>query len=616
MKSILISFSLLVAIPLFAQNNPTEREVTIEDLQMKTFPKDTSAVAVMLFDKGEHIKLGDLSFKRHRRVKILKKEAFNSWGTVFLLEDGTNVRKIEGTTYNLVNGQIVKTVLEDNAIFRVPYGRRGTEIRFTFPNLQEGSIIDYRYEATEKTRWTSWVFQWPIPVLWSEYSFPHASLWIHIPVLLGDIKPTETESKYDGHYHRWVLKDVPALKDEPFMVSAQDRQASIMLWPEGLTWGHVHGAFQDYIGPIPQTKGAKALKEKALAIVGALTDSTEKIKALSAYVKAQVKWNDVSDCLPEKPHEILKEKKGTAADINFLLGCLLEAAGFKPVPAFISTREHGTFIDKYPDASQFDYLVYVVRLKRKVLFLDATEPLLPFDVLPERCLNGKAFYSLPMGYHWLPVITPAKDKTIVTAEFVLTGSETLQGKLTVDRFGYDALAARSQYREIEEDKYFEHTLLQKSWTVTKKELLQMEDVNTAVREQYEVSIPNQVIVSDDKLYINPYVALREDTNPFPEATRIHPLNFPFQKEKILLCHMTLPEGYEVESLPENKNITLPNNAAKCSFNISIDGNRLSVVSNLKINETYFLPNEYISLREFYTRIIAKQTEPIVLRKKS
>ena len=83
-----------------------------------------------------------------------------------------------------------------------------------------------------------------------------------------------------------------------------------------------------------------------------------------------------------------------------------------------------------------------------------------------------------------------------------------------------------------------------------------------------------------------------------------------------MCHITIPEGYEVESLPENKNITLPNNAAKCSFNISLDGNRLSVVSNLKVNETYFLPNEYVSLREFYTRIIAKQTEPIVLRKKS
>lgn len=615
MKSLLISLSFLIAIPLLAQNNPTEREVTVEDLQMKTFPSDTSASAVVLFDKGEHVLLGDMSFKRHQRVKILKKDAFNSWGTIFLWEEGTNIGKIQGTTYNLVNGQIVKTELEDNAIFRVPYGKHRTQIRFTFPNLHEGSIIDFSYKATEKTRRTAWVFQRPIPTLWSEYSF-HASLWLHTPVLLGDIKPAETESKYDGHYHRWVLKDIPALKDEPFMVSRQDRQAHIMFWIEDLTWGHVHAASQDFIGAILQTKVANDLKEKALAITGALADSTERIKALSAYVKAQVTWNGVCDRSPNSPQEVLEEKKGTAADVNFLLGCLLEAAGFKPVPAFISTRDHGTFIDKYPDASQFDYLVYAVRLKRKDLFLDATEPLLPFDVLPERCLNGKAFHMLPMGYRWLPVTPTAKDKTIVTGEFILTGDENLHGKLTVDRFGYDAFAARGQYQKIEKDKYFEHTLLQKSWTVTKKELLQMEDVNTAVREQYEVSIPNQVIVSDDKLYVNPYVALLVDTNPFPEVTRIHPLDFPYQKEKILLCHITIPEGYEVESLPENKNITLPNNAARCSFNISIDGSRLSVVSNLKINETYFLPNEYISLREFYTRVIAKQTEPIVLRKKS
>ncbi|SHH20609.1 protein of unknown function [Chryseolinea serpens] len=615
MKFILIPFSLLLVFPLFAQNDPTEREVTVEDLQMKTFPSDTSAVAVLLFDKGEHILLGDMSFKRHRRIKILKKEAFNSWGTVFLMEDESNIGKIQGTTYNLVNGQIVRTELEDNAIFRVPSGKRRTQIRFTFPNLHEGSIIEYSYKATEKNGWNRWIFQWDIPTLWSEYSF-HASLWIKTPVLLGNIKPTVSESKHDGHYHRWVLKDVPALKDEPFMVSAQDRQASILFWPEGLTWGILHAAAQDFVGYIPQTKGAKTLREKALAITEALTDSTEKIRALSAYVKTQVKWNGICDRIPDSPLDVLKQKKGTAADINFLLGCLLEAAGFKPVAAFLSTRDHGTYIDQYPDATQFDYLIYSVRLKRKDLFLDATEPLLPYDVLPERCLNGKAFSMLYMGYRWLPLTSPAKDKTIVTAEFALTAEENLQGKLTVDRFGYDAFAARSQYQGAEKDKYFEHTLLQKSWTVAQKEALQMEDVNTAVREQYELSIPNQVIVSDNKLYINPYVALREDINPFPEAVRTYPLDFPFQKEKILLCHITIPEGYEVESLPENKNITLPNNAAKCSFNISLDGNRLSVVSNLKINETYFLPNEYVSLREFYTRIIAKQTEPIVLRKKS
>jgi len=614
MKFICLCCSLLLVLPAFAQDDPTEREVTIEELQMKTFPKDTSAVAVILFDKGEHIMLADLTLRRHCRVKILKPKAFNSWGTVFLTEDGTSISKIQGTTYNLVNGQIVKTALEDNAIFRVPLSKRRTQVRFTFPNLHEGSIIDYSYKSTETTRWTSWMFQVGIPTLWSEYSFHHAHLLIHVPVLLGDVKPTETETKYDGHYHRWVLKDLPALKNEPFMVSAQDHQPRIMLWKEDFTWGHVHATTQERLGTLAQTKGAKSVKETALSVVGTLTDSTEKIKALSAYVKAHVKWNGVYEKAPYDPQQVLADKKGDAADINFLFGCLLEAAGFKPTPVLMSTRDHGTFIDKYPDASQFNYLAYMVHLNKKDVFLDATEPLLPFDVLPERCLNGKAFQILPMGYRWLPVAATAKDKTIVTAEFALTDDDNLAGKLTIDRFGYDAFDARTQHQSSA-DKYFEHAL-GRSWIVTKKELQHMDNINSSVREQYELSIPNQVIAANDKLYINPYVALREDTNPFPETDRRYPMDFAYQKEKILLCHITIPEGYAVETLPENKNITLPNNAAKCSFNISIDGNRLSVVSNLRLNETYFLPNEYVSLREFYTRIIAKQTEPIVLKKKS
>jgi hypothetical protein len=612
MKFVLLLFLVFAASPLLAQDNPTESEVTREQLMMTSFAPDTAAEAIILFDKGEHVELADMTFRRHRRVKILKKEAFDKWGTVTLTEDRSSVGKIRGTTYNLKNGQIVKTELQDNAIFRIPKGKQSTEIRFTFPNLEVGSIIEYSYKVTEKTnRFNLWTFQEAIPNLWSEYSL-HAPDFSGTPVVLGVIQPAETETKYNGSYRRWVLKDIPAFRSEPLMPLAHDYVSRLYV-PRG-TWSEVHYAFSGLtVTPLPWSKD---LKEKAMALTLPIQDSLEKVKAISAFIKANVTWNGVCDSWPDPPGEIVIRKKGTASDINFLFACMLEAAGFKPSVALISTRENGILLKEHPSMRQLNYLLCYLRLKKNDLLLDATEPLLSFDALPERCLNRTAFHLLPMGYRWLPVTTPAKDKTVVTAHLSLE-EENLRGTLMVDRAGYDAFAARVDHHAGEEAEYFKHTLLQKTWTVTKKEVLRMEDVDTPVREQYEVSIPGQVIVSNERLYIDPYIALKEEVNPFPETHRKYPLDLPYSKEKVLLCHITIPEGYEVETLPKNKNITLPGKEGSCVFNISWDGEKvLSVLSQLRINETFFYPEEYNVLREFYARIIAKQTEPIVLRKKS
>jgi hypothetical protein len=62
-------------------------------------------------------------------------------------------------------------------------------------------------------------------------------------------------------------------------------------------------------------------------------------------------------------------------------------------------------------------------------------------------------------------------------------------------------------------------------------------------------------------------------------------------------------------------IKLQDNAAKCTFNISQTGNRIFIMSNLQINKTLFMQEEYPPLREFYARLVSKMAEQIVLKKK-
>jgi len=72
--------------------------------------------------------------------------------------------------------------------------------------------------------------------------------------------------------------------------------------------------------------------------------------------------------------------------------------------------------------------------------------------------------------------------------------------------------------------------------------------------------------------------------------------------------------YKVEEAPAPVAIALPNNGGKFMFSITNYGNKINLVSQFKIDKTYFLPQEYGNLRQFYTLVVAKHAEQIVLKK--
>lgn len=117
------------------------------------------------------------------------------------------------------------------------------------------------------------------------------------------------------------------------------------------------------------------------------------------------------------------------------------------------------------------------------------------------------------------------------------------------------------------------------------------------------------------MYINPIITGQLDENPFKTEKREYPVDFGNPQEKMYLCKIVIPDGYEIEELPKQKVIMLPGNAAKFAYSVTSTGNTINVMSSFQINKSLFLQTDYPNLREFYNQVVAKQTEQIVLKKK-
>ena len=82
-----------------------------------------------------------------------------------------------------------------------------------------------------------------------------------------------------------------------------------------------------------------------------------------------------------------------------------------------------------------------------------------------------------------------------------------------------------------------------------------------------------------------------------------------------MVKITLPEAYVVDELPQSKVFILPDKSGRFTYNAQINGNVINIMSSLQINKPLYIGDEYKNLREFYTQLIAKQNEQIVLKKK-
>jgi len=170
---------------LIAADSPNIKfgKVSKEELEMTRYKPDTSANAVILYDEGFSYIFWDdqrshfaLNFKRHVRIKILDPNGVE-WGNfeelLFSYQDSKeSIGGIKGFTFNLENGKVVKSKLDNDAIFQERENKYYEMARLSMPNVKAGSVIDLKYIiSSDRIRdLREWQFQYSIPVKWSQYA--------------------------------------------------------------------------------------------------------------------------------------------------------------------------------------------------------------------------------------------------------------------------------------------------------------------------------------------------------------------------------------------------------------------------------------------------------------
>jgi Domain of Unknown Function with PDB structure (DUF3857) len=673
--TLLCVFSTIFCFSITAQDAPIKYgKIDIADLQMKVYPKDTSAEAVVLGDVGRayfNYSQNDgfqVVYERHRRIKILKKSGYN-WATVkvglYTTKNNNGKEELydlKGITYNLENGQIVKDKLEKESIFTDKTDDNHSVKRFAFSKVKEGSIIEYSYiiKSDFYYNFRDWTFQTGIPVVWSEFSVSvpeyftyrqiqqgyepmlineakngQASYTLHIPGTFSgtntvkNLASTETVNVSTKDF-RWAMKDLPSIREEPFMTTIDDYVSKIefelssSFFPGGgyksyaNSWESINTRLLENESFGGQLNRSGFLKEMVAVVKASSKDTLQQIGMAYNLIKQAMTWNERETFYAESTlKKAFDAKTGNVADINLLLVVLLRELGYDANPVILSTRDNGRVLDNYVLLSKFNYVIAHVDMGGKELLLDATAVQTPAGILPIRCLNGQGRLISKNGTRWVDLQSSYKNAETTIGNFELNPDGTAKGDLAITHLGYNNVRERRKFVKEGKEKYIEeYKKKATNWQIAKTEIENSDDASNPFVRKHDLTVNELATVAGERIYFNPVMYNPQKENPFKNPERKFPVDFGALIEETNIVSYTIPQGYMVEEMPKSAKIVLPDDGGRFTYLVGVsEEGKISISSKVALKKTMYFAEEYEVLRKFYDQIVQKHAEQIVLKKK-
>ncbi len=612
--------------------------VTPEELAMKEHPKLAGAPAMIL--NRESYSNDVESYETHYyRIKVFTDEGkkyadveIPYWkGRAQVKELKARVIRPDGTAVEF-QGQVLEKVL-----LRV----RGEKLMakvFTLPDVQPGSIVEYRYRLqfdSGRLFDTNWTVQGDLWIRKERLTLrPYTGFyqlqWVtrYLPSGKGP------QMQSDGSY-MLELEDVPAFEKEEHMPPEAWHRMRIDFYykPPGTLGGEQfwksgkdarseaidefvkkHNALQRVVAEStslsdpPETK----LRKLYARVQGIRNLSVERERSEKEAQKENLKDN-------KNVEDVIKRGYGTGNDINLLFLGLARAAGFKGSMVWLASRDRYLFNAQIPDWGQLNASVVGVELNGKEIYLDPGTPHCPYGLLSWEQTGVQGIRIAQEGslFTKTPDLTFDQARVMRKGTLKLDEEGKLEGTLQVTFKGIQALRFRldaldedeAGRRKLMEDEVKD--LVPASAEITLEKVEGWEGNEEPLVATYHVKIPDMAVPTGRRLLVPIAPLHTSDKHPFDHPKRQYPVYFgyPFESEEEVTIE--LPSGYQVETLPQARNEKSV--FGEYEITSSNDGGQLKARRVMRLNGYYFPVHVYSGLRDFYTKMRAGDEEQAILQ---
>lgn len=621
-------------------------KVSKEELEMTEYKPDSAAVAVVLYENrniqvdlsagGAFVKDVDV----HMRIKILKEEG-TEWGDFSVMKYVSQsvpeiVTGIEVVTYNLENDKVVPTKMSREFIYTEDVSSSFQKISFYAQDVKVGSVIEMKYSIHSDRFWEidDVYFQKTIPVNWVESQVSIPGFFTFNKKLHGSLPvqyDSELEPKnlfgyqYEMVVDKFVAVDLPAFKYEPYIYYPRQyfsfvtydirslRLPGMDTKYYGVSWDDVDNTYVNS-QIMTRFRAQCQFKEQLAALPEEGTD-VEKIASAVSLVKDNVVWDEKYKVFPEPVGQVVKARSGSNADINCLIAGCLREMGYTVDMVLIKMRSSGMLLDFQPERNPYDtFILRVTGSDGSQYYLDGGSPHGYINVLPPDLLVTNARLVRPnVPGEWVDLTRLTRNGTTMTVATTLTDDLRLSGEYTCKETGNTSYSTKESYSESDDEQdYISEIETDLAIEIDDITFGQMKEYSSSSQTEYKFH--KDLDASGDFVYINPFLVKFHSADTFQSLQREFPIDFPFTYSLTYIFTFTIPEGYAVDQIPENRIFKFQPLASTARCSCTVNGNTVQMVYNFSQNKMMCGPEYYQDIRSYW-KLLADIYDVVLVLKK-
>lgn len=619
------------------------------EFDLKVYEKDSTAAAVYIYERGDYyyeaIENRIWIIKEYYgKIKVFNSLKFNGVVEIPLRLNNfldERVQLLEAITHN---NNTSDTLDSENVFTKHESGIWNLKT-FAFPNVKDGSIVEYRYKIASPYHFSldDWDFQSIYPKMYSEVHAKINANYTYKTTLIGNLKPSIETSRWqkncfytEGIAHaaaceiiHVAIEDVPAFFEEDFMLSKKNYAARVSfdlieyidLFGKkkiySKPWKDIDESFERENVLFKQLSYKNYFKNKIPSEIRKITDPVEQAKQVFSFMQNHYTWNEYVFRI-DRDFDLIKtysNKTASVDEINLALLNSLLGLGHKAHIMLIATRNRGFPNDTHTSFHDYNYLVVRLEIDNKVYLLDASDKFIPFGFLPYRALNhfGRVLnYNGVSFWQDTKVLELSHYQINIFAK--LDSNNTLFGKVNERFTNYMARNQRAILETIDTSDYkTEKEKKFKNIKISDATIFHQNNNDVPLVERFEFEIGSNTI--DDKLYINPFIHSFFTYNPLTLSERNYPINFGFPRTYSYQISLEIPEHYEVLELPENQSYFLYDNSIEINFTVEKKAENINLSFVMKIGGIEYPIDSYTKIKELFAKSIDIQNNSFIILKK-
>jgi hypothetical protein len=629
------------------------QQPTQEELTMTSQPEVPGASAVILFHE-ETVNDANSTWSYNTRIKILSQSGRDRYSNVSIeypsqdRDDSFTVTDIAARTVHSDGTVIPFTGKPFDRLVENSSNETTREKVFTLPDVQVGSIIEYRYTVQLNPNvlpfgtFSSGSF---IPTFYAQgdlFARKEHFQWhtnqrsvAYSSTLPGGLSAIKVEA-VDQQYSNYTMDIANALPvpDEPYMPPLRNLVQKVVFYanlPDSIhnaqDYWDLYGKIwskeiDDFIGPPAKlaaaaaeiTTGASTPEDKLRKIYATVQqmENTNFSRERSAREKKVIGISN-----PKSASDVLQEKRGDDFQLTILFVGLVRAAGMKAYIMAVSNRDIGLFDPQLTTFQQLNDDIAIVELDGKDFFFDPAEPLCTFGQLlwTHGYAGGLRQTASGVSLAASPAATYKQSQTLRVATLTIDPSGHESGTVDLSFTGAPALSWRQNLLLSDETalrgdlETYLRDHLPAGTEVTSQAIDNLRDSEKPLIVHFQVTGPLGTLTSKSSFIPAQFFQANQPTL-FAEPKRTLPIDFPYPEHIIDTVRLQFPADWQIDTAPSPETDTIPKLIGYDS-RAQLSANSIMLQRDYILGATSVEPSSYPDLRNFYSKVAAKDHEPIL-----